>query len=474
MLRAAMTKRSGGIPGGRTVGAAGATRVLWAALVLLIHAALAARGATSLPAPRMTFLDNGDVRIGMDLALGGAVTFLSGKGHPGNLINSADLGRQIQMSHYSGPWPYEVGDKKPHPAWVGLGWNPIQTGDCHLNPSEVVEHRNNGKELYIRCLPMQWPLDQVRGDCVFETWTTLEGPLVHMRFRCTNRRADRTQYRPCPQELPAVYTISSLGRLMSYTGDRPFTGAPLTQVTNDWRKPWPWTRFTATEGWAALVDDDGWGLGVFKADGSEFHGGLHGDARSDDPKHGSTAYVAPIHHENFDHNIVYEHRTEFLVGRLAEMRRRFNAMADRTPPAWRFQQDRQHWTLRDATDSGFPMRGGWTIHVGERMARLESGGRCWRAEEATSMALRIASKGGPTTARISWKRLDDDRFTPERSVSLELAGDGKVRRQVVDLGKSAGYTGLITGLAIESGPASRSGQTLTLHSIDLVRAKHRQ
>lgn len=258
MLSALMSQRSLAIWSWRT---------LWAVFGILLHPAIASRAATALPTPRMTYLDNGNVRIGMDLALGGAVTFISGKDHPGNLINSADLGRQIQMSHYSGPWPYEVGDKKPHPAWVGLGWNPIQTGDCNLNPSEVVEHRNNGKELYIRCLPMQWPLDNVRGDCVFETWTTLEGPLIHMRFRCTNRRTDRTQYRPCPQELPAVYTISKLSRLMSYTGDRPFTGAPLTHVVNDWHKPWPWTRFLATEGWAALVDDDGWGLGVFKADG---------------------------------------------------------------------------------------------------------------------------------------------------------------------------------------------------------------
>ncbi len=122
----------------------------------------------------MTYLDNGEVRVGMDLALGGAVTFMSAKDHPGKIINSADLGRQIQMSHYSGPWPCEVGDKKPHAGWAGLGWNPIQTGDCFLNP---------------------------------------------------------------------------------------------TYVTCDWHQPWPWTRFTATEGWAALVDDNDWGLGVFKADG---------------------------------------------------------------------------------------------------------------------------------------------------------------------------------------------------------------
>ena len=242
------------------------------------------------------------------------------------------------MSHYSGPWPFEVGDKKPHPAWAGLGWNPIQTGDCYMNPSKVIEHRNDGKELYIKCIPMQWPLNNVPGDCLFETWTTLEGPVIHMRYRCTNQRSDKTAYRPCPQELPAVYTISKLSRLMSYTGDKPFTQDTLTQVTNDWRKPWPWTRFVATERWAALVDDDDWGLGVFKDDGGEFHGGIHGDARSDDPKHGSTAYVAPIHMENFDHNIVYEHRTEFVVGKLADIRKRFNDMATRTPPAWRFVQ----------------------------------------------------------------------------------------------------------------------------------------
>ena len=194
-------------------------------------------GQAALPAPNLTFLDNGEVRIGMDLSLGGAVTFLSSKDHPGNIINSADLGRQIQMSHYSGPWPYEVGDKKPHKAWAGLGWNPIQTGDCYLNPSKVIEHKNDGKELYIRCIPMQWPLNNVPGDCIFETWTTLEGPVIHMRYRCTNHRQDQTQYRPCPQELPAVYTISKLCRLMSYTGDRPFTGDKLTHVINDWHKP---------------------------------------------------------------------------------------------------------------------------------------------------------------------------------------------------------------------------------------------
>lgn len=78
------------------------------------------------------------------------------------------------------------------------------------------------------------------------------------------------------------------------------------------------------------------------------------------------------------------------------------------------------------------------------------------------------------TARIYWKRLGEDAFDRERSVPLELAGDGKVRSQVVQLGSAPSYRGLITGLAIEAGPRSRSGDTLTLHSIELLPAKSRK
>jgi len=441
-------------------------------LSLLVAICLA--GQPALPPPRMTFLDNGEVRIGMDLALGGAVTFISSKKHPGNIINSADLGRQIQMSHYSGPWPFEVGSKKPHSTWAGLGWNPIQTGDCYLNPSKVVEYRNDGKELYVKCIPMLWPMNEVPGECIFETWTILEGPVIHMRYRCTNQRQDRTQYRPCPQELPAVYTISKLSRLMAYVGDKPFTGDKLTQIANDWRKPWPWTRFIATEGWAALVDDHDWGLGVFKEDGGEFHGGIYGDERSEDPKHSSTAYLAPIHVENFDYNIVYEHRTEFVVGKLADIRKRFHQMATPTPPAWRFDHDRQHWTLRNATDQGFPCKGEWRIKFGDQKPRLESGIRCWKAEEAPELAVTAAYTGEePVSLQVFWKRLDEDNFESKKSLSLQLKPDGKPHTYHLELKSSPEYRGLVTGLAIELADAPRPGEELAIQSIILTPSSHR-
>lgn len=256
---------------------------------------------------------------------------------------------------------------------------------------------------------------------------------------------------------------------MAYTGDRPFTQDKLTHVVNDWHKPWPWTRFTASEGWAALVDDTDWGLGVFKSDGGEFHGGIYGDERSDDPKHGSTSYVAPIHVENFDHNIVYEHRTEFMVGKLDAIRTRFNQLAARTPPVWRFQHDRQHWTVRDASDQGFPLQGEWRINFGDQKPRLESGIRCWRAETAPAMKLRLAYTGPGTTARVFWKCLADEGFDNRRSLPLPLKPDGKFHTYQLDLKSSPTYEGLLSGLAIEPVAQPQPGGTLAIQSIELVK-----
>jgi hypothetical protein len=309
-----------------------------------------------------------------------------------------------------------------------------------------------------------------------------------MRFRCTNQRDDKTQYRPCPQELPAVYTISKLSRLMSYTGSKPFTQGALTHVTNDWHKPWPWTRFVATEGWVALVDENEWGLGVFKADGGEFHGGIYGNGRSDDPKHDSTAYVAPIHMENLDYNIVYEHRTEFMVGKLPEIRRRFNQMASKSPPSWRFERDRQHWTLRDASDQGFPLKGEWRIKFADRKVQLRSGIRCWRAEDAPELTFKAKFTGreplrvrfywrslddGESSAAdltTAWKQLRDESYDERRSIDLQLIPDGKLHTYRVRLQDSPEYRGLIIELAIEPAGMPRPGDEMAIASIQLVKS----
>jgi hypothetical protein len=68
---------------------------------------------------------------------------------------------------------------------------------------------------------MQWALDQVPGECFFETWITLDGNAAILRYRLTSHREDLARYRPFSQELPPLFTIGKLNRAFTYDGPAP-------------------------------------------------------------------------------------------------------------------------------------------------------------------------------------------------------------------------------------------------------------
>ena len=408
----------------------------------------------------MSWLDNGVVRVGVDLDLGGAITHVSRSGDPVNLVNSHDWGRQIQMSHYSGPVPFAVPGKPPHPAWAGLGWNPIQSGDCYGHRSRTTAHRNDGRTMTTACLPMQWPLDDVPGDCVFETRIALAGDVIRVAAKVKNRRADRTGYGARHQELPALYTVGTHHRLMTYAGDRPFTNGELTEIVKTPEEfaatnHFPWKAWLATEHWAALVNDANQGLGIRHEGVVHFLGGFHGQRGVGGPKDGPTGYIAPIHNEIFDPDIEYEYAYELIVGSLDVIRKRVYALG-RPPaaPVWRFQKDRRHWTYHDATDTGWPIRGRLEVKPAGSNPQLIGPDAFWRAENGPVLAIEIAAKGATSGGRIYWKRLDAHGFALERSVPFTLVADGKFQTIKVRLADSPEYRGGITGLRIDPVPSA--------------------
>ena len=49
----------------------------------------------------MQYLSNGRIKLGIDLAMGGSVTYLADLKDGRNIVNSFDLGREIQMSFFT-------------------------------------------------------------------------------------------------------------------------------------------------------------------------------------------------------------------------------------------------------------------------------------------------------------------------------------------------------------------------------------
>ncbi len=282
----------------------------------LLAAVLPTLGVSNCPSSQgeMSYLDNGIIRVGVDLSKGGTITYLADANNLDvNVVNSADLGREVQQSYYSGPQPY--GD--PSPDWPNWPWNPVGAGDCYGNPSQVLEHTNDGTTLYVKSIPNQWALDGVPCECTFEKWIVLEGNGVRVHFRLTNHRSDTTAYPAMDQELPAAYTTDRFYRLVTYTGSSPYAWGALTEIPNNGP---PWAYFSATERWAALVDDNGWGMGVYNPNTDRFVGGFYGTPGPGDPAGSSCGYMAPLRTETITYNTVYDYEVYLILGWVDDIR----------------------------------------------------------------------------------------------------------------------------------------------------------
>jgi len=435
--------------------------VALAVLVMLISA-IPSEGGQSRG---MSYLDNGVIRFGADLDIGGAVTYIADSQKKVNIINSHDWGRQVQMSFYSGPKPFEPDGKKPADHWKQLGWNPIQSGDYKGHRSKVVEHKNNGKEIYIKCIPMHWPLANQPGQCTFECWYKLQKNTVLVRSKLNNNRSDKTQYQGRNQELPAVYTNGPLYRLMTYTGDKPFTGDKLTRIVKTRKGGFPWERYQATENWSALVRDDNWGLGVWNSNSQLTLGGFAGKPGKGGPKDGPTGYISPLQNEILDHNIRYEYSYVLILGSLKEIRKYVCDHSKKPgPPNYVFDNSRQHWVYRHATDKGWPIKGELHIMLDQKDPHMIGPTSFWQAKDAPVLYIHAAYKTEETTGQVFWKTHESGNKYAG-NIAFPVVGDGKFRVYEIDLSKSPKYTGAITGLRFDPVNKGSTGSYIRIKSI---------
>jgi hypothetical protein len=290
-----------------------------AAVLMLIFLGSVADADESRPT-YTEFLDNGVIRVGIETkAYGGAITYVSVSGETRNLVNNHDRGRQIQQSYYAGE-SLDRQSEGQSKHWSPWPWNPIQVGDTFGNSAKVVKVRNSGRTIYVKTVPLLWDMENETAECEFETWVRLHGNTAHVRNRLTVHRTDeRWGVRLCSQELPAVYSIGDLHRLMTYAGPAPFSWAPVNEIENNGP---PWASFghdQPTEKWAALVDEKNWGLGVYNAKTELFTGGFHGKVGGEEFDD-STGYVSPLRTVALEKRDRFSYEYDLIVGTVDEIR----------------------------------------------------------------------------------------------------------------------------------------------------------
>jgi hypothetical protein len=313
---------------------------------------------------------------------------------------------------------------------------------------------------------MQWPLDNVPGECTFESWLTLEGSAVHARCRLVNARADHTLYPARNQELPAVYTNGPWHRIFSYTGEKPFTNDTVSELE---AKPPPrWDAWDATENWSALVDDSGHALGVWNPGSVRFGGGFNGEPGAGGPKDNPCGYLAPQAVEILDHDITHEYRYDLILGSLEEIR----AYVYRQPrppfPEWHFTSDRQGWSYHNATDSGWRVHGALDVRLTQDDPAIISPRFVVRAEAAPALIIEAAFENVPKPrAQVFWSTVKEPGFAEAHSIRFEGHPDGAFHEYRLPLNTAPGYEGAITQLRFD--PADNAGGTVHVRSIRFAR-----
>ncbi len=307
---------------------------------------------------REVFVENGSVKIGVDLLWGGALSYfedldsdveavkVDGKtkidsnaserygkravSKNVNLINRNDSGRLVQQSYYGtfgGSDGYVTGE------YMGNVWNynPVQGGNQFNESSKIVDLRVTETELYVKCRPLDWALPKENiTPSYMEATYSIDGKLL--RANC--RFVDFSGYTPTytSQEIPAFYCVEPLNRYVYYSGDNAWSDEPLTVVPD--LIFWPdagYPNFVSKEHWSAFIGefDDSFGLGVYVPDETVFLSGVYdrGKSETKDPsREAPTSYIALIKFRLFESFAPYSYEFYVTSGDSSEIRNTFSKL----------------------------------------------------------------------------------------------------------------------------------------------------
>lgn len=273
---------------------------------------------SSVAEDNLLFIDDGQIRVGIDSRKGAAITWLSSKSYPQNMVNLADPGRLIQQSYYAGKLRNRQQEGQ-HVNWSPWSWNPIQGGGVGSGGpngtwANVTVFKGTDKLLYSETIPKLWDMKDEEAEAVMKQWTEFENGLKGVaRVRCEvvcDRQSNDAwgPVRKSPQEVPACYFTRRFSQTASYLGDGKWQSE--TQAPGP-----PWGKAKPPLKAMAAFDSDGLGIGVFSpTSDQQWNFGPHAAGNSGDPMSGPCVHIAPISRVNLGPKSTFGYRYWLVVG----------------------------------------------------------------------------------------------------------------------------------------------------------------
>lgn len=299
-----------------------------AAISILLGLCLAAaHGRPQRPEPDLKFLENAEMKIGMDRSMGASITWLSWKGHPGNIINIHDPGRLLQQSYYAGLSLDRQQDGQ-HKAWSPWPWNPIQGGGV-MSWARVTrfETPEEGR-IFAETVPKLWDMPDEEAEALMQQQVEfVKGAPnvveVSNRLVCQRKGGDRWGDKALPrhQELPACYFTSAFRHLECYLGEGKWS--KVEQPPGP-----PWGRTTPPLDIMACFNDAEQGVAIFSPAATEhWNFGPHQKYTPNaEPTDGPCVHVAPIALVNLGPRSVLQYRYWLVTGERKAIEARLDVL----------------------------------------------------------------------------------------------------------------------------------------------------
>lgn len=279
--------------------------------------AMALNTHTSSPEGSWEYLDNGTLKIGVDLSRGACIGFFGESKTGRNLLNHFDEGRFIQQSYYG----QEDGSD-----WNGKPWvyNPIQGGSWQRIPAKVQQFKTTGNMLYAKIEPRHWASGKLCPEMMMAQKIVLDGQIARISFLMKYDGPDQGE--PRHQELPAVFIDGALPNFY-YTTNGVLTAASPRILAENGEEGSDGLAYGASSSeWVAYLDDNGWGVGIYTPGTAEFTVyRARGDGTTG-PSGSACSYVAPLRTFALTKGLEVKYDVYLTIGSLDEIKSRFERL----------------------------------------------------------------------------------------------------------------------------------------------------
>jgi len=267
-----------------------------------------------------TYITNGTIQVGVDMARGGCIFHFSDAANKVNVLNHFDNGRFVQQSFYG-----DADGSK----WVNTAWryNPVQGGG-YLNayPARIESSEVKPDSLACTSIPYHWASCVELDECRMKEVITLEGNVAHMHYTFTYN--GETSHASRHQEMPAVFCNWEYSELYYYDGAYPWENKDLSHLTpakletdgNQYLQKNAWA-----EKWAAYMNAEGYGIGVYSPSTTLATYYRTGSGPSG-PTKASCSYFAPLGVFGLTPSMTKTYDVYMTVGTVSEIRSRFQAI----------------------------------------------------------------------------------------------------------------------------------------------------